>query len=71
MKNTSVRNVRSTCESIEEHASPSLLQRPRDADEHQPSPWSCPSGQQPFSNRIEEGLAVIRPESMPSEEVTS
>ena len=41
MKNTSMRKVRSTCESIEEHTSPSLFQRPRDGYEYQPSPWSC------------------------------
>jgi hypothetical protein len=47
-----MRNVRSTCESIAQHTSPSSSRAPGDADEYRPSPWFCPScrptGSNPF-----------------------
>src|ERR1700730_17737460 len=46
MKSTSMRNVRSTCESMAQHTSPSSFPRLGGADEYQPSRWFCPSGRQ-------------------------
>src|SRR5262249_10295748 len=54
----SMRNVPSMCKSMEQYTSPSLFPRPRDGNEYQPSPWSCPSGRQPFPYPITEGLPV-------------
>src|SRR5438445_5593685 len=62
MKNTSMRNVRSTPESMSHLAK--LFPHPGDADEYQPPPWFCPSARQRFHYRVMEGLLVIRPQSM-------
>src|SRR6266446_9670119 len=58
MKNTSMRNVRSTPKSMSHLAE--LFPHPGDADEYQPSPWFCPSARQRFPYRIMEGLLVTR-----------
>src|SRR5258707_12795665 len=58
-KNTSMRNVRSTCES--RHSTPHrTLPAPRGMlTNTQPSPWFCPSGRQPGSYR-ETGFEEMR-----------
>jgi len=59
MKNTSIRKVQSTCESVEVHTSPSLFQRSRDGDEYQPSAWSCPIGWLLLPIRLLQGCPSI------------